>query len=637
MTTRACVQCGHPLSATAKFCAECGALVLEQGPGPAPTDTAASPSAPTSAPTDAAASPTAPTDAAASPTGTGPTTAGAVPAGAVPAAEVAALAATAAAPPAAAAATAAVPVTPPAARTLLALPAPVAAPAAQPVGPMGKRTIVGLPSLAGPSPQPTPTPAPTAVRNKTMLGVALPGIAPLRPGDPAANPPPSPLPPPPSTSLRPPPPRTLGETMPIAAFFVPPPAPLPDEPLPSRPGAPSRSGASLAVAALLAGGVALVGGAAIALLWRSAPPIAAQPRIAPDGKDVLHLTCEPSSCQDGTLVSLGTARSAFAAGEADLPLATPLHVGDNALSLSIDRPGMGRDETVKLVVPVAYRVRADVATMNDPHPCITIRVEAPAQTDVRVDDKPIALDAAGAGTYVLDETAAAEGPADESRVIAIDVPYVVVPKGHAPETGVVSARIAVAPLRVDSPGASTVTDEDKLAIAGRAAKGATVKVDGTAVPVAPDGAFETTVAIDAPGERTIEVRAGTGALAPRTVHIPVTRVASLVDAAKAFEERGAIGYDAAMRDIAAAQTGEYIVVEGEVEEARGSPHRTVALVDDRRGCAKGPCIARVVVGRDLSLARGETLRAYGRVTRAFRSPTAQTVPEIEAEFVLRAK
>jgi len=472
-----------------------------------------------------------------------------------------------------------------------------------------------------------------------MLGVALPGIAPLHAGDPAANPTADAEPPePPSASLaRLPPTHSLAETMPIPAFFVPPPAPLADEPMPSGPGRTRRGGASLAVAALLAGGVALVGGAAIALLWRSAPPIAAQPRIAPDGKDVLHLTCETSSCQDGTLVSLGSAHAAFAAGEADLPLAAPLNVGDNALTLSIDRPGMGRDETVKLLVPVAYRVRADVTTMGGPHPCITIRVEAPPQTEVRVDDKPVTLDATGAGSYVLDEAAATEGPADESRIVAIDVPYVVVPKGRAPETGTVSARIAVAPLRVDAPGTSTVIDEDKLLLAGRAARGATVTVDGASVTVAPDGAFETTIAVDAAGERTVEVRAGTGALAPRTVHIPVTRVANLADAAQAFEERGAVGYDAAMRDIEAAKTGERIVVEGDVVEARGSAHRTLALVDDRRGCAKGPCLARVIIGRDLSLARGESLRAYGRVARAYRTPTAQTVPEIEAEFVLRAK
>ncbi len=673
MTTRSCVQCSHPLSETARFCAECGALVQGEAAAPLtgntvlfvlpPAMASAGTSAAPAQPATAGPAPPEPAVAAAAPAEIGPTAA-AAPIEAGPAAEApppaASADASAAASPSAAPAPAqstlvlagAAPKNPapaaassrPATRTLLLTPAPpvAAAPAAAAAAfaVASKRTMVGLPLLpAGPQQPPVETAPATLARNRTILGVALPGIAPLHAGDAATHPAPSPEPPELANSTLDgsPPPSALAETLPIPAFFVPPPAPLVDEPAPSRPRRARRGGASLAVAAVLAGGVALVGGAVMAIVWRSAPPITAQPRIAPDGKDVLHLVCEASSCQDGTLVSFGGAHAAFAAGEADLPLATPLRVGDNAITLTVDRPGMGGAESVKLVVPVAYRVRADVTTMQGPHPCITIRVEAPPQTEVRVDDKPVPLDSSGAGTFALDETAAAEGPADESRIVAIDVPYAIVPKGRPPEGGMVSARIAVAPLRVDAPGTSTVIDEDKLLIAGRAARGATVRVDGAAVPVAPDGAFETTIDVDALGERTVDVRAETGALAPRTVHIPVSRVANLADAAKEFEEREPVGYDAAMRDIAESKTGEAIVVDGDVLETRGSAHRTLALVDDRRGCAKGPCLARVIIGRDLSITPGENLRAYGRVARAYRIPTAQTVPEIEAEFVLRAK
>jgi hypothetical protein len=472
-----------------------------------------------------------------------------------------------------------------------------------------------------------------------MLGVAMPGIAPLRAGDTGndlASTVPAQHQPPAGTDQQANS-RGFGETLQMPAFFVPPPAPLPEAPVPSRPLALRRRGAPLAVAALVAAVVAIFGGGAIALFWRSAPPIAAQPRIAADGTDLLHLTCDPASCKDGTIVSLQSAKATFAGGEADLPLYAPLHVGDNALSLSIDRPGMGRDETVKLVVPVAYRVRADLTTMEASRPSITIRVEAPPGSDVRIEDNPVTLDPAGAGAYVVDESSATEGPADESHVITVDLPYEVTVRGRAPDKGTVSARVAVAPLRVDAPGMSTVIDEDSVLIAGRAAKGAAVTVDGATVAVTPEGVFESTVPVAILGERPIEVRASTGVLAPRTVHVVITRVASLAEAAKAFERHSPIGYDTAMRDIAAAKTGEWIVVEGEVVEARASGHRTLVLVDDRRGCAKGPCLARVVVGRNLVLTHGEGLRAYGRVARAYRTPGAQTVPEVEADFVLRAK
>ena len=124
---------------------------------------------------------------------------------------------------------------------------------------------------------------------------------------------------------------------------------------------------------------------------------------------------------------------------------------------------------------------------------------------------------------------------------------------------------------------------------------------------------------------------------PRTVHVVVTRVSSLADAAKAFEQQPQkpLGYDAVMADLAG-KTGQPVVVEGQVLESRGSGHRTLALIDDRRGCAHGPCLTRVIVGRDLALAHGEVLKAYGVVARGFLSPSGQTIPEVDSAFVVRA-
>ncbi len=396
------------------------------------------------------------------------------------------------------------------------------------------------------------------------------------------------------------------------------------------------AGLPLARVALGAGALVLIGGALIAVLWRSAPPLTAQPHVAADGKDVLHLVCDEKSCKSGTIVSFDGSSATFTAGKADLPLVTPLRVGDNALALSIDRPGMGRDETVNLVVPVAYRIRADVGTMQGPRPTITIRVQAVPEAVVRIDGRPIALDATGSAAYPLDETAATEGAADESRVVAVDVPYVVSLKGRPPETGVVSARVAIAPLRVDAPGTTAVVTESQVLLAGRAARGARVTIDGSAVVVGPEGAFETRVALDTVGQRTFEVQGGTTALVARTVHVVISRVANLADAALAFEDLGPIGYDAAASTLTN-KIGLPIAVEGAVVELRRSGHRTVVLVDDRRGCAKGPCLARVVIGRELVADRGDSLRAYGHVARAFTTAAGQAVPEIEAEFVLDAK
>ena len=123
---------------------------------------------------------------------------------------------------------------------------------------------------------------------------------------------------------------------------------------------------------------------------------------------------------------------------------------------------------------------------------------------------------------------------------------------------------------------------------------------------------------------------------PRTVHVAVSRVASLADAARDFEQQKPLGYDAAMSDIAG-KTGQSIVVDGQVLESRGSGHRTLALVDDKRGCAKSPCLTRVIIFRDLALAHGDSLRAYGVVARGFTTPAGQTIPEVESLFVQRTK
>ena len=239
-----------------------------------------------------------------------------------------------------------------------------------------------------------------------MLGVALPGIAPTRPPDGAAAPS-AVVAQSPAAPVRH---RPHAATLPLQVQYVPPPEPLRELAAPPPPKIVRKKGGfPLAAVALVMGVLVLAGGVALALLWKGAPPITGLARTTPEGKDVLHLTCDAKSCKDGTVVTLGGAKTVFTAGEADLPLATPLHVGDNTFDLMVDRPGMGRDETVRLVVPVAYRVSADVTTMGASHPSITIRVEAHPGTAVTVDGKPLALDANGAGAYAIDETSGDRG------------------------------------------------------------------------------------------------------------------------------------------------------------------------------------------------------------------------------------
>jgi hypothetical protein len=546
---------------------------------------------------------------------------------------------------------------PPAASAAPPAPAPAApeAPATSTAPKPGfQKTMLGgagfaVPAQAAAAAAPTPSAAPQAPQGLpkgTMLGVAMPGIAPTHSSAPPQGTLAAPLSGPviaPLASAAPGPvqaPQRKGAPLASTVALVAAPAPLSDmPPAPPPPRIVKSGGVSLAVVASVMGGVVLVGGVTTALLWRQPPPIGAQPKAAPDGKDVLHLTCDAASCKDGTLAILaGTPplKTTFTGGQADLTLAEPLHIGDNELALQIERPGLGRDEAVKLVVPVAFRVHADIATMTSTHPSITIHAEALPGSDVKIDGKPVALDAKGTGSYVVDETSATTGPADESRAIAVDVPYVVTPKGVAAQNGTVSARVAVAPLRVDAPGLRGVFEEDRVLVAGRAAKGADITIDGSPVAVAADGSFETAVAVPALGDRTVDVRGGTSTLMPRTVHVALRRVKSLADEAKAFEAQKTIAYDAAMADLASA-TGQPIILEGEVFESRGSGHRTIILLANRRGCPGAACIVKVVVGREMKLSRGEIWRAYGTVTGGSPNAAGQTTLEMAADFLVRSK
>jgi hypothetical protein len=504
----------------------------------------------------------------------------------------------------------------------------VPAPPVRP-GPSLHGTMLGLSSPLSPPPN-TPADAPPAPRPRkpqaTVLGVALPGIAPLRAGDSDA-PPPDPQ-------------ANLGYDYPSRAATPPPvvpaPAPLVDLPAPAPARFVRRKGVPIVAVALVAGGLLLGGGLGLFWLSRDRPVITAQLRASPDGADVLGLRCDPGSCKNGTVVDLDGAHATFADGASDLMLSTPLHIGDNPLALHIDRPGMGRDEVVKLVVPVSFRIRADLTGLTAPKPSISIRVEAAPDSVVTVDSKPLALSADGTATYSVDESTETEGPADQSRVVAVQVPYSIAPKGTAAETGTVSARFSVAPLRIDVPGAHGVVDRDQILVAGRAARGAIVTIDGAPVPTAQDGSFEAPVPLPSTGDRVLQVRAGTTLLTPRTVSVAVKRVASLSQEARAFEHLKPLSYDAAMAN-PNGDVGQLVAVEGEVMKARASGHRSILIVDDRRGCAKGSCLARVAVAQDIAPAPGTIVRAYGRIAPPFAAPSGETVLEVEADFIVPNK
>jgi hypothetical protein len=500
-----------------------------------------------------------------------------------------------------------------------------------------KLTMMGMPAKDLPGPAPQAYAIPPAM--KTMLGVAMPGIAPTglsRPSNAASEP---------SGTLlgvaipgiAPIAPGAAGygsqPRVPAVAPIVPAPAPLVVEPLPEAPlPRPRRGVPAVAVVAIVFGLVAIVGTAAAFIMLRAGAPLSAQPQLDETGKESLMIRCE--SCPDGTTIALGASSAKVQAASALLPLPAPLSIGDNTLEIAIDRPATGRDETVKIHVPVAYRVKADLTTLMSATPSITVRVEAAPGTEVTVDGKHIVLDESGKAAPTIDVKADVEGRSDDQKAIDRKIAFFIKQKGSgALESGELVVRAGVVPLHIDAPGVELFTDRPTSALAGQTKPGSTVTIDGQTVRVDPQGHFGVRGDLPSSGEKSFTIVASSPPLAPRIFRAKVVRVASVDEGAKTLEARTPLAFDA-FREDPAGNVGKLVVVQGEVIEVRNALGHSVLLVEEKKTCpAAGSCIVRVLHGDEVSAARGDTVRVFGWLQGTV-TASGKTVPDIEGALVV---
>lgn len=473
-----------------------------------------------------------------------------------------------------------------------------------------------------------------------MLGVAIPGVAPTHEEPPAARsragtllgmalpeaaaearaPRPAPVPP---TAPAPPPP------------VVPAPAPLELEPLPAALSLPKRSGVpAVAVVAAVFVVVVLAGALALALALRSGAPITARPKLDESGVEALEIQCD--SCPDGTVVSLGASTTTIAGHAAILPLPAPLSIGDNVLPMTLVRPGSGRTKTVKVFVPVAYRVKTDLSTLGAAPPTITVRVEAKPGAEVIVDGRPVTLDEGGHGAQTIDVADETLGPSREGTAISRDIPFSVALSGREREEGgTLVVRAGVVPMHLDAPGRELYTDRPTGNVAGQTKPGAIVTIDGQPAPVDADGRFGVRVELPV-GEKTITIAASAPPLATRTARAKLVRVASLEAAAEELASRRPLGFDA-YSDDPERRVGELAVVDGEVVELRALLGHTVLLIEEKKTCPAGgrACLVRVVHGEEVRATRGDAVRAFGLVAGSA-SAGGRSMPDIEGVLVVPA-
>jgi hypothetical protein len=471
---------------------------------------------------------------------------------------------------------------------------------------------------------------------RTLLGVARPGIAPLAPGEDRETP---------YDDGDYEPASELGATVnaAIGRHVLPPPVMRDelrkriDRRVPHVRSRKRRSRRPLIIVAI-AGGLCLTA-VLFAVLWPSAPPLRARARADAQGREGVEVRC--ASCPDGTKLSVGTASAVVKDQVASIPLPTALSVGENRLRVAIDRPGKGRDETVHVMVNVAYRIRPDLGTLQGERPSIQIVAEAARGTTIALDGKPMQL-SGGRGAETIDVTDACTGLADDSKTLARQIPYVVTPAEGPPESGVVSVSVGIVPLRIDAPGARVTIDSASFVLAGHTMKGAEVLAAGRPITVKPDGSFAQVMNVSSVGATQIEVRAKVAGMAPRLSLIKVRRVDSLDAVARDFAADKPLSYAALASDIAGS-VGKPVVLGGEVIETRRQGYQTILLLDvaPSFGCASAggkTCAVRLVHGAENSAKKGDVLRAYGRVTRAFTAAGGKPqseVPEVEVEFTMK--
>ena len=533
---------------------------------------------------------------------------------------------------------------PPENRTIVGMPlaalpgAGKAAPAAPPA-----QTLLGVaaPNAASPSASPAVKAPPPA--EGTLLGVARPGIAPVRNGAPGAEAD--------RDGRDRETPHELGATMmpedmeryrsgnprPSSRdklarkrLVLPPVVPRGQEAPRDR----RRKNRKRALPVIITAGLLVVFAVGFTLFYSSPPPLTARVRATPEGREAVEVECP--SCPDGTKVQIAGVSAEVKKHAALVAMPAPLALGENRLKVSIDRPGGGRDEAVGVTVHVSYRLRPDLTGLANDKPSVHVAVEAVSGTEITIDGKPAAVKD-GPAVHVIDVASDCTGPADEPATLKRRVPYVVKTEGGSREDGAVEVAVGIVPLHIDAPGPRVIVEGETFVLAGRTMKGAEVLAAGKPIQVAADGTFAQRMSVSSVGATNIEVRAKAAGMAPRIVPIAVRRVEKLAAAAHEFMQDKPLGYGGFVA-MGADGAGKPAVVSGEIVEARTQNHQTIFLLDvpAKEGCpkAEAPCRVRLVHGFPNAAKAGDVITAYGQLGKPFSAAGSAAVPEIQVAFTL---
>lgn len=458
-----------------------------------------------------------------------------------------------------------------------------------------------------------------ASAQKTVLGVARPGIAPLNPGQ--AKPAPAPAP-----VVSAPPAAALPPAWQAAAVAAP-----NSRPAPISPRRPEPRRISLSATLAIIGSATLLVAATVAfLMLRGHGSVTARASLDAQGNELLELSC--SECPDGTRAWVDAPPVAFRGGKATLRLQQALKVGENPLVLVLERPGRSREE-IAVALPIEFRVQSSLAELAQDAPKVSVLASVKPGTKLEVDGKPVPSDPTGAVRFDYEVEKDLSGPEASVKTLERQVPYkATLPSGES-QNGQVEIRVGITPLIVDAPGASIVVAGKQIVIAGRTAPGAALKLGQQSIALDPEGRFVSTQSLGA-GENTFTVRATLKDHAPRLIKVAVRRSDNLEREITLLRATAQTSYSE-VRSAGDAAIGRTLAFEGQLFDSRHDGYSSLLLVDIKGGCPKAPCLAKVVYGTETAFEKGQKLKGFGKIVRFVDGArSGERIPELRADLVV---
>ena len=465
-------------------------------------------------------------------------------------------------------------------------------------------------SGAGAFTVPEPRVMPLAGSNKgTLIGVAIPGIAPVSPGidkprlAPVSN-------------------EELTHQQIENDSWVPP----PDVTSPAPEGIRRYVVMSLAVAAGLLAAIAFVA----IWWWRSSPKLEVQVRTDDSGRDSLELSCQ--DCDDASEVALSGTRTTFKNHQATISLKSPLKMGDNALQLDLSRR-RAKAEAIQIHVPVDYRVVGDISTLGQNPAVLRLLIEKSPSVVFEVEKQPVPFDAAGRGRFDIDVSRDLIGPANVEKLLERRVAYSVRSPTTTIEGGVL-LRTGILPLTIEAPSSLYITEQEQFNLCGTTAPNGQVDVAGLKVKVEVGGRFCHPMLIKEFGKYEIWVTTAASGFAPRKVRLNIERTPSLKIYARNL-------FKALPHEIANPQhspgndANSLVAITGRIVELSESPPviRFLLQYSSKRG-ASG--FARITSSYLSPMAAGTRVTVFGLITGSHQGPDGREMGELAAAFIVPA-